>query len=124
MIPPRDNWTPLHGAVSSGHAVAISLLLNHGADIHWQSGGGWMALHRAVQGGYLETVNMLITRGAEVDVMEPDDKGDLPLHIAAREGYVEIIDRLLGIKSLQQQQLSHTNENGWTPLQETQSSGV
>ena len=38
MILPRDNWTPLHGAVSSGRAVAISLLLNRGADIHWLNG--------------------------------------------------------------------------------------
>lgn len=120
----RDNWTPLHGASSSGRVVAVSMLLNHGADIHWQGLDGRTALHRAVQGGYPETVERLIARGAEADVIKPDDLGDLPLHIAAREGYTEILDRLLEIKGLQQQQLSHLNERGWTPFQEAQLSGL
>lgn len=120
----RDLWTPLHGAASSGRVIAVSLLLNYGADIHWAGRDGRTVLHRAVQGGNLGTVEILIGRGANADVMKADGAGDLPLHIAAREGYVEIINRLLEIKDLQQQQLSSLNERGWTPLQGAQLSGL
>lgn len=114
----RDGWTPLHGAASSGRTEAASWLLTYGADVHHCSWDGRTPLHRAVQGGYPDTVEMLILRGA--NVMQKDSNGDLPLHIAAREGHGEIIDRLLK-KGLQQ--LSHLNENGWSPLQEAQLSG-
>ena len=114
----RDGWTPLHGAASSGRTEAASLLLNYGADVHHCSWDGRTPLHRAVEGGHPDTVAMLISRGA--NVMQKDSTNDLPLHIAAREGHGEIIDRLLE-KGLQQ--LSHLNENGWSPLQEAQLSG-
>lgn len=114
----QDGWTPLHGAASSGRTEAVSLLLSYGADIHHCSWHGRTPLHRAVQGGCPDTVAILISHGA--NVMHNDSTDDLPLHIAAREGHGEIIDRLLE-KGLQQ--LSHLNENGWSPLQEAQLSG-
>lgn len=120
----RDGWTPLHGAASSGRIVAVSLLLNYMADIHWTGRDGRTVLHRAVQGGNLGAVEILIGRGAKTDVMKADGAGDLPLHIAAREGYVEIINRLLDIEGLQRPQLSSVNERGWTPLQGAQLSGL
>lgn len=120
----QDGWTPLHGSASSGRFVAVSLLLNYGSDIHWAGRDGRTVLHRAAQSGNLETVEILMGRGAKADVMKADGAGDLPLHIAAREGYTEIINRLLAIKDLQQPQLSSVNERGWTPLQVAQLSGL
>ena len=42
-----QGWTPLHSAVSAGHAEVAELLLKHGADLAAVTSGGRTALHYA-----------------------------------------------------------------------------
>ena len=44
-----QGWTPLHSAVSAGHAEAAELLLKHGAPVGAANSGGRTALHYAVR---------------------------------------------------------------------------
>ncbi|OOF97469.1 hypothetical protein ASPCADRAFT_206301, partial [Aspergillus carbonarius ITEM 5010] len=53
--------------------------------------------------------------------MAQDADGNLPIHIAAREGHPEVVKHLLTQNPIQQ--LQHKNKNGLTPLLESQWSG-
>jgi hypothetical protein len=52
----------LVNATHNGHTHVVALLLDRGADIHYQSG---VPLTNAVIGGHLSTVRLLLDRGAE-----------------------------------------------------------
>ncbi|KAF7667081.1 hypothetical protein LDENG_00078890 [Lucifuga dentata] len=51
--------------------------------------------HDAARDGFLDTVRVLVEHGAEVNLA--DDHGNLPLHLAAREGHLEVVKLLMGL---------------------------
>jgi len=71
---------------------------------------GWTVLHEAVSGQHVEIVEMLCDSGFEVDSV--DLEGNSALHLAAREGYDDIL-RTLVTKGAD---INKRNKCGETPL--------
>jgi len=72
-----SGWTGLHAAAKAGHAEAVRLLLEHGADPNArEEGDNTYPLHWAAAHGHLETVRALVDAGGDVrgigDVHELD----------------------------------------------------
>jgi ankyrin repeat protein len=90
-----DGWTPLHLAAFFGHASAVDLLLDAGADLGAVSRNSLKntPLHAATAGGHADVALRLLERGAPADVA--DAGGHTPLHIAAENGSVPVVRALL-----------------------------
>ena len=64
---PHGGWTALHEAAKAGHADAVRLLLEHGADPNArEAGDNTSALHWAAATGHLENVRALLEAGSDV----------------------------------------------------------
>lgn len=100
-----DHWdqTALHVAAAYRKEAIVQLLLDHGADHSARNVAKCTALHIASDGSYesngstinqRETIIMhLLDSGANVE--SNDKKGNTPLHYAALEGNVRILQLLL-----------------------------
>ena len=90
---------PLHLAAQSGSPKTVSLLLDHGADIHATGEfedpnlSGFTALHFAAREGNLWISQLLIDRGAFVSAEAINNI--TPLHLAALNGHPDVVDVLL-----------------------------
>jgi cytohesin len=84
----KDN-TPLHHAVSSGHAKNVEALLEHGADPDARNENGAAPLHLASDGGHVEVIHALLEAGADPNLENGD--GETPLHSASGKQVAEIL---------------------------------
>lgn len=104
--------TPLHEASQWGNAEKVRILLDHGAPVHAAMADGRTPLHcalaprlpwneldtieertaRAVEEA-LDVVKILLWKGARLDAL--DSHGDTPLHIAARNGHLSLVELLM-----------------------------
>jgi len=90
-----DGFTALHFAAFFGHAGAVELMLDHGAEVD-ASGRGWMtgtALHSAVSRKRSDVARRLLEAGANANARQ--SAGWTPLHSAAHNGDLESLDLLL-----------------------------
>ena len=63
----HQGWTGLHAAAQRGHADAVRLLLDHGADPNAREAGDHTyALHWAAAQGHLDTMRALLDAGGDV----------------------------------------------------------
>ena len=85
--------TPLHVASRNGHLNAVSLLLDHGADLNMTDDRERTALCAAYVGRHLEVMRLLLGRGATADVHY--DSYGLLTHDASYGGRVDAIRLLL-----------------------------
>ena len=68
-----QGWTPLHVAAAGGDSAVVSVLLEHGADVHAQSNIGTTPLYNAMRlSGKRTVIDMLLAHGAQ-----PDGQWDL-----------------------------------------------
>jgi ankyrin repeat protein len=77
-------WTPLFSASEGDHfedGSVLRLLLEHGADINVQGGGGETPLYWASMNGVLGVVRVLLEHGADVEVK--DNNGETALQLAS-----------------------------------------
>lgn len=82
----------LHVAARHGFVDLVKLFLPH-EDLEDTFGGRPTPLHEAVQGGHEGVVQLVLERG--VDPTSVDENGRTALHVAAAEGYMAIVVRLL-----------------------------
>ncbi|KAL8726441.1 MAG: hypothetical protein Q9166_006719 [cf. Caloplaca sp. 2 TL-2023] len=115
-IEAKDNWgrTSLIDAVMHNRLDIVILLMDRGADISPQDVEGMTAIHWAAKINHLGVLNSLISRGNALfrskDWFQDwfNKNGDLPIHSAARNGYVESVSLLKGSRSSSDLQSIHT----------------
>lgn len=92
-----SNETPLMGAAVEGNTEMAQMLLEHGADLTIkQTPGGWTALHKAVIHRRAAMVETLLAHSARSEVIQAAaDAGARPLHVAASQGFPEMVEMLL-----------------------------
>lgn len=101
-------WTPLLVAVSKGHVLAALALIEAGANVntHWQGETplhfaarliGWRRKAPATKQVNVELIQILLGAGAQVNA--PNSHCETALHIAAKEGLVDIALFLLEKKA-------------------------
>lgn len=122
----QELWfTPLHNAVANGaHQLAAAMLEAMPTAVNLTTGDGRMPLHVLAlcddADDRATTLDVLLRRRqggadavAKLDFHEPFH-GQTPLHAAAREGYSEVVVRLLEAGAA----LNEINEAGRTALEE------
>jgi ankyrin repeat protein len=108
-----DGFTALHLAAFFGHAGAVELLLDHGAEVD-AFGRGWMtgtALHSAVSRKRSRIARRLLEAGANPNVRQ--SAGWTPLHSAANNGDLASLELLLDAGA----DPSATNDEGHSVLE-------
>jgi len=84
---------PIHVAARHGLLDNVESLLDAGVDVDCQNRDGCMALHIAVLNSDCALAGLLLARGADSSL--PDDRGNNPLHIAAKQGHFQMFKMLL-----------------------------
>jgi len=109
--PPRG-YSALRSAVDAKDPVVARLLLVHGADPNqrYSPPGNERLLTRTAMHRDLPTARVLLESGADPNLA--DDEGLTPLHVAAREGDVEMIRLLLAHRA----QVDARDRHRSTPL--------
>ena len=81
--------------VKFGNAALVEALLAAGAVTNIRDPVlGLTVMHDAARAGFVDSVRVLVEHGADINLV--DDKGNLPLHLAAKEGNLEVIQLLIG----------------------------
>jgi ankyrin repeat protein len=109
--------SPLVCAVAHGNIAMVELLLTHGANPnHLSTNLGRTALLVATRSNHVDIAQLLVTHGANLtqSYIGPErDKGASPLHIAAKFGYVLLVEFFL---KMQVNPNTAKTSNGYTPL--------
>ncbi|KAH7947100.1 hypothetical protein HPB52_007531 [Rhipicephalus sanguineus] len=88
--------SPLLGAVDSGSVEVVRLLLDRGADIDSRNNDDRNVLHMAVLSKNEDVLQLLLAvKGSEQLINRKDCDGDTPLHHAARNAFLDIVQILL-----------------------------
>ncbi|KAM7358864.1 myosin phosphatase targeting subunit 75D isoform 2-T7 [Cochliomyia hominivorax] len=117
-----DKWTPLHAAATCGHLELVRILIDHGANLLAVNTDGNMPYDlcddentldyieaemskRGVTQELIDETRSATERQMLRDLMElsknggdleqPDEHGATPLHIAAANGYIKVVEFLL-----------------------------
>ena len=80
-------------AAGEGHASAVKVLIENGADVNSPSKAGYTPLLFAARGGHLDVVTILLTAGAGVNDVQAEGVGALIL--AIHNAHFELAVRLL-----------------------------
>ncbi|KAJ9586395.1 hypothetical protein L9F63_019976 [Diploptera punctata] len=88
----QENILPLLEAVKLGDLEAMGNILDEGIDPNERDNDGWTPLHRAVESGNTMIVKMLVEHGADLFAHIHSHSGDLPIHTAAVNNKIQIIN--------------------------------
>ncbi|RDH39931.1 MAG: hypothetical protein CFE62_006395, partial [Candidatus Aquirickettsiella gammari] len=90
-----NGWTPLHSVAANGHLGILEYLIHQGADLSATDNIGDSTLDKAIKASHLHVVKYLINEQG-LDVNTPNRlSGQIPLHLAATSGRLEIIKYLI-----------------------------
>lgn len=85
-----EQETPLHRAACGGHAAAVELLLQRGADINSKAYNEFTPLHLAADAA---VAKILIKAGADLNGI--DAWGKTPMQMAVQERKLDVVDAIL-----------------------------
>ena len=107
-------YTPLHKATMAARSEIVSILLDFDSDVHDSSNDRVLTpLHLAVSNKDIDTTVILLKHGASVSAVAPEKY--TPIHLAARCGSADILDKLLNYVK-QPSDLDLRNKDGDTAL--------
>ncbi|KAG9503711.1 hypothetical protein J7337_003664 [Fusarium musae] len=89
------NWTPLHAAAYKGNSEAVEQLLDHDADLEDTDYQDATPLMLACLGDFPHTAQALLARGSDPDHIAYKSCKYRAIHIAARNGNVDLVRLLL-----------------------------
>jgi ankyrin repeat protein len=92
--------SPLTIACREGQCEMASLLIDNGAEMNYQDGGGLTALAWAAGNGHAEVVSFLLGKGADPSI-QGTIGGCTPVIRAARDGHMEVVKQLLKVRGAQ-----------------------
>ncbi len=107
--------TPLGFAAKKNSPEIIGLLVEGGADLEAKNAGDFTALGLATRGGHKATTEALLKKGAKANVQSASTK-ITPLHEAAKDGYLEIVELLINQKDGLKANVNATTTDLITPL--------
>ena len=123
-------WQPLHQACRAGHAHVVQQLLTAGADCGARLANGQSPLHLAACAGHVDVVQQLLRQQQQEQEEEDsnknnnthalrllhavDQRGWTPLHAAAHQGHVAIVQYLVRVAA--QCTNNSTSKNNNIPL--------
>lgn len=87
--------TPLHEAARKGNKAKVAELLQQGAKVNARNARGCTPLYIAAENGDVETVQELLNHGADPTKGALLKHGNTPLHVAAQDGFNNIIELIL-----------------------------
>ena len=90
----NDNNTPLNDAGLSDNDTAISVLIQHGAEVNERGELGRTALHDACNRGRVACIHELMRHGADVEARDSEHEAT-PLQLAADYNHPECVKVLL-----------------------------
>jgi ankyrin repeat protein len=117
----RHHLTPLHYAAKAGCSTLVAALLQAGADPGSTTPTGYTVLHAAASSRSLEVVQQVLgalgsSRAAGLvnakGMADPEDTASAPLHLAAAEGHLEVVEALVAAGADKEQK----DSDGATPL--------
>jgi hypothetical protein len=86
--------SPLGAALYGEHPQVAELLCDYGADVRVRGGYERTLLHWASRGGLVDTARWLLNHDADANA-QVNDRGWTPLHVAAWNKHLEIVQMLL-----------------------------
>ena len=102
----------LHIAARNGHLYLCQTLIDdHGFDENIVDNNGWAALHNSAQSGNYELFRYFVDK--RTDVHQKTKDGDNCLHIAARNGHLNLCHTLIDDHDFDK---NIVNNSGWTAL--------
>lgn len=87
-------FTPLLIAIEENKLDIVKYLLSKGADLKLKNNKGFNALIISTNKNYNDVFEYLLSQGADITTTDPRN-GRQPIHIAAKLGYIGILDVLL-----------------------------
>lgn len=90
----NDRATPIDDACFKGHKDVVELLISRGANTQMVDKNLWSPIRTAVRYENLDIVEMLLNANP-ANINKGDQNGETPLHVASRNGSVDIMNLLL-----------------------------
>lgn len=114
-IEAKDNWarTPLIDAAMDNRLEVVNLLLSRGADVLPEDWEGMTAVHWAAKKNHLGVLRTLLSNGNARFKNRSwlqgcyNKNGDLPIHSASRNGYIEPMRLLKGDRPISELRTKH-----------------